>query len=176
MKSGDRILAPLAVLVCICFCFNSLGLAALAQGGTAVPMQDTYALPAKGLADKLKVDIEAAQFGTYTSEGDFTETKVVPLKVGQSYGWKMKLSQLKPDAKVKWKEEFTLPAAPKRWGNTPAVVSKEKTTNVMEKEDVPMNGWIGNAWSVAEGDPPGKYLMKIYINENLVKTFKFQVK
>ncbi len=147
-----------------------------AQSSVAVPMQDTFDAPSKGLAKQVQIDLEKAAFGTYSKEGEFTETSKVPLETGQAYGWKLKLKQLQPNAKIKWKEEFILPAAPKKWGGEDTNVSKDKTTNVTEREVEPTNGWIGHAWDVAEGDPPGKYVMKIYINDVLMKTFKFQVK
>ena len=43
----------------------------------------------------------------------FVKTDIVPLMENQAYGW---VVRLKTGLKVKWKEEFILPAPPKTWG------------------------------------------------------------
>lgn len=156
--------------------FGSINEQASAQGGVAIPMQDTFDAPSKGLAKQVQIDVEEAAFGVYAANGEFTETSKVPLVKGQAYGWKLKIKQLEPNAKIKWKEEFTLPLAPQQWGGDKSGVSKDKKTCVTEREEVPVSGWIGHGWDVAEGDPEGKHVMKIFINGVLMKTFKFQVK
>jgi len=38
-----------------------------------------------------------------------------------------------------------------------------------------VDGWISNAWDVAEGNPSGKYIMRIYVEGEFVKEFIFFV-
>ncbi len=80
----------------------------------------------------------------------FEKTDRVPRVEGQAYGWMIRLAR--PVARVKWKEEFTLPAAPETWGSedegASLSVSPDRKVFVTEKEEAPMDGIISNFWSV----------------------------
>lgn len=115
----------------------------------------------------------------------FVAASVVPLVVGQPYGWRIHVTP--PDAFVHWKEEFTLPAVPKTWGGVnpddsdppggkQQMLEKGGKACVSEKDVRAANGTISNFWSVAKGDPPGVYKMRVWVNGKLAKTFEFQVK
>jgi hypothetical protein len=107
----------------------------------------------------------------------FVKTDRVPLQEGQAYGWMIRLAR--PAAKVKWKEVFTLPAAPETWGTldqgASLNVSPDRKVFVTEKEEPPREGIISNFWSVAPGDPPGPHVIRVYINDVLVETFHFKM-
>lgn len=129
------------------------------------------------------VEVIRAEFGTFPKPGEsgppFTATRFVPLVPGQSYGW---IALVKPtSAKVRWREEFTLPAAPTVWGgekppDTIQSLSGDRRTSVTEGEATPAKGVIFNSWSVAPGDPTGTYRIRVFIENRLVETFDFDVR
>jgi hypothetical protein len=127
------------------------------------------------------VQIEQSEFGLFKIDDEkkatFSPSKTVPLSVNQAYGWVVKL-RTKQD-KVKWREEFTLPAAPAIWDNPPASLrelSADRKTSTLEKEVSPNNGTIFNAWSVAPGDPTGRYTIRLTIEDAEPIVFEFEVR
>lgn len=132
--------------------------------------------------DPAVVVVTSAQFGlikTHPSKPDtFTPKRVVPLRVNQGYGWRIRLNT--NQATVKWREEFTLPAKPKTWGAAEEAgsraVSDDGRVSVTEREVTPDNGVIANTWYVAPGDPAGRYRIRVFVEGQLVKTFAFIVK
>lgn len=128
------------------------------------------------------VVVTSAQFGlikTHPSKPDtFIPKRVVPLRVNQGYGWRIRLNS--NQATVKWREEFTLPAKPKTWGAAEEAgsraVSDDGRVSVTEREVTPDNGVIANTWYVAPGDPAGRYQIRVFVEGQLVKSFAFVVK
>jgi hypothetical protein len=129
------------------------------------------------------VEVVRAEFGTFPKAGEsgplFKATRFVPLVPGQSYGW---IAIVKPTSeKVRWREEFTLPAAPTVWDgeklpSTVQSLSADRRTSITEGEAKPVEGAIFNAWSVAPGDPVGSYRIRVFIENRLVGTFDFEVR
>ena len=124
------------------------------------------------------VKIDKAQFGSLSISGNgsiiFSESEYIPLKAGASYGWRIHLITEKD--MVTWKEVFILPKPPFIWEHkNDTEISDQGRVAITEKTVSPRNGWIGNGWSVAEGDPPGTYVMKVYVEGALPKTFSFTV-
>jgi len=79
--------------------------------------------------------------------------------------------------KITWKEIFILPKPPRLWGYGKGTEIEDKgEVATTEKTVTPKNGWIGHGWFVAPDDPPGTYVMKIYIEGSLAKTFTFEIK
>ena len=116
---------------------------------------------------------------TKNDQGDekFRITDTVPLAEGQAYGWIIKLE---PGVrKVNVKEVFELPAKPETWGSGEAdmerSISKNGTISTTEKMMVVEDGFIQNFWSVAAGDPPGDYVIRVYVDDHLLETFRFKV-
>lgn len=138
-------------------------------------------LPAFSVAGSSEaIVIDQAKFGMMYKGSDdklhFKETDHIPNKVGTPYQWFIHLTSDKD--KVTWKEEFSLPAPAVIWGGEEkkeVEVSGDRKTAVKEMTVSPNNGWISNGWSVAEGDPSGKYIMKIYVEGQFVKEFVFFV-
>lgn len=129
------------------------------------------------------VEVLRVEFGTFLKPGEngppFKATRLIPLVAGQSYGWIVFVKTT--SAKVRWREEFTLPAAPKVWGgekpsSTVQSLSADRRTSITEGEATPTRGFILNAWSVAPGDPVGTYRIRVFIDNRLVETFDFEVK
>jgi hypothetical protein len=125
------------------------------------------------------IKMDKGEFGFLYFDEDasifFVETKNVPLEKGTFYGWRIHL--LTDKEKVTWKELFILPGSPRVWGYKQGTeIDEQGKVATTEKTVSPKDGWIGHGWSVAIGDPPGTYVMKIYIEGFLAKTFTFEVK
>lgn len=117
-----------------------------------------------------------AEFGVIVP-GGFQPTTKVPFKDGQSFGWVIQLDT-KRDV-VKWREELRLPSAPQSWQadeqSGKHSVSADRKTSILEREARVENGVIFNFWSIAPGDPKGRYTMRVMLEGMLVSTFEFDV-
>ncbi len=108
----------------------------------------------------------------------FVPSAVLPLKDGQAFGWRMQVRT--PQRTVKVREELTLPAEPKTWGD-PEPGLKRKTspdgrTATTEVLLEPRNGHIGQTWTVTEGDPKGSWTIRVRIDDGPVHTFRFEAR
>jgi hypothetical protein len=129
-----------------------------------------------------ETEILRAEFGLFNppESGDplFVPTNTVPLVEHQGYGWVINLRTNK--SRVRWREEFTLPAAPVTWsaGDIPGdqKISPDRKVSVIDREVEPENGMIYNSWSVAPGDPKGRYVIRVIIEDTLERVFVFEVK
>ena len=134
-----------------------------------------------------KMETDRAKFGfLYFSEERsmlFSESNSIPLKKGTFYGWWIHLITDKD--KVTWKEVLILPESPRIWGYRRAnwgyrhgtEFNEQGKEAITEKTVSPTKeAWIGHGWFVATGDLPGTYVMKIYIEGFLARTFSFELK
>ena len=128
------------------------------------------------------VEIVRSDFGLFGSppSGDpaFQATRRVRLQDDPEYGWFIELKTSKP--KIKWREEFVLPASPATWNIKDSTaqhsVSEDGLTLTSEKEEVvPDSGLIFSMWGVAAGDPKGHHVMRVYVEDKLVRTFEFEM-
>ncbi len=128
------------------------------------------------------VEIVRSDFGLFGAipSGDpaFQASRTVPLKEGQTYGWFIELKTSKP--KIKWREEFVLPAPPVTMvvhdGTAQHSISEDGLTVTTEQEEVvPDGGLIYHMWGVAAGDPKGLHVMRVYVEDKLVRTFGFEM-
>lgn len=129
------------------------------------------------IADELPIEIINAEFGLINNN-QFIASDKVPLITGQLYGWRIQLKTNK--TKIKWKEQFILPKAPKTWGELNQIdgknsISNDKRVSITEREVIPENGIIYNAWSVANGDPKGRYMIRVLIENQQERVFTFNV-
>jgi len=128
-----------------------------------------------------EVEIIRAEFGLFSPpESDqslFVPSRTVPLIENQMYGWVIVLKTNR--TRIKWREEFTLPSAPSTWGRTEShasqSVSEDGRVSVTESEVEPEDGFISHFWSVAPGDPPGRYVIRVIIENALERVFEFDV-
>ena len=128
------------------------------------------------------IKVLQAKFGVFNAEGSgrppFVEQDVVPLAPGQSYGWLIVLKR--PDGKLKWREEFTLPAIPSSWGAPETegrrTVLNQGRTTFTEREVTVENGLIANAWAVVPGDPAGLHQIRVLVEGEEVARFKFELR
>lgn len=140
--------------------------------GTSCPHALAPQAPSTGFVDvamfgvEMPVDDAGATF--------FVETSRVPLVVGATFGWRMHL--VGKGQTVKLREELTLPAPPRTWrhdGHTD--VSADHRTAVTERAVSPADGWLENYWSFTEGDPEGLYTLRIFVDDQLAREFRFRV-
>jgi len=108
------------------------------------------------------------------------DTTLVPLVPYRScYGWQIKVPT---DAKlIKLREEFMLPNAPSFWSGesdefaTNRIVNNRRTS-ITKRFVIPDDGWVENAWCVVKGDPEGDYSIKVYLNNQFIKKFDFEIR
>lgn len=99
---------------------------------------------------------------------------VVPNLPGVQYMWKLKTNFKTP---VFLREEFILPEAPSTWKvrSSSAQLVDGGRECVLESFQPVDDGWVGHAWTVSPGDPPGLYEIRIRLNGKLAHTFSFNV-
>ena len=106
---------------------------------------------------------------------DFKVSNTVPRVVNQNYGWTMKLNR--KNGKVRVLERMTLPQAPQTWGagGQPYGTSADGKTISLDVTLTIYNGSISKSWDVADGDPPGHYLITAFIENSAPVQFEFDV-
>lgn len=129
--------------------------------------------PTKALITALDIS-NSIEFFALDSDREFINHKNgIPLAAGTTYGW---LYRVKDADKVSYKEELILPTK-YRWHDQ----TDPSNTYVTEKTITPIAsdafgkeyyGSITHTWEVASDDPEGDYLIKVFIDDHLVKTFK----
>jgi hypothetical protein len=129
-----------------------------------------------------EVSIVWAEFGLFNfiefGEQVFVPGHTVPYNENQSYGWIILLETKK--SKIRWREEFTLPAAPETWSSTEwqgsQFISGDKRMSIIEREVEPVQGLISHSWEIAPGDPKGRYIIRVIVENCLQEVFEFEVK
>lgn len=110
---------------------------------------------------------------------NFFPTNKVPLKEGDAYGWRIKIDNYQSKmGKIKWREVLRLPNHPELWkteNRENFSLSKDGKTATSQRTEIPVNGIIENFWTITPGDPLGKHQIEVYINDNLVATFDFEI-
>ncbi len=165
--------------------FSSLAPAALAVVllGCATPSAQDSA-PAATAASKFKaaqVEVISAQFGVFGADSSgrriLFETNKFPAITAAPYGWYIVFKTDKPT--VIWREEFELPEPPPTWGPGEAMgiytISPDRKTAVTERIIPTRLGFIANEWRYAPGDPIGAHAMRVYIDGQLIREFKFDI-
>jgi hypothetical protein len=143
----------------------------------AIALQVTASLAASGsAAPPAQFKILKTEFGVL-SPGGFRPATKVPLKEGQSFGWVIQI-ETKAE-RVKWREEFALPAAPRVWQvdekSGKHTLSPDRATSILEHEVKVEDGMIYNFWTIAPGDPRGRHKIRVMVEGFLVATFDFDV-
>jgi hypothetical protein len=136
-----------------------------------------YAAPAP--RTEPAVQVEQASFGVFslTADGrvDFQPSKTVPLKPNQEFGWVIGVTTTKPT--VRWREEFTVPYPPETWGPVEGKheISADRKVSILEREVTPDRGFLFNTWTIAPGDPKGRHVIKVTIEDAPPVVFEFDV-
>jgi hypothetical protein len=155
---------------------------------TSTPASTSISQPAKSKTRKPhSYQVISAKVGVFTTstpeDFSFTAATAVPLVVGQPFGWVIQLRTHQSNATptVKMREELILPDFPVTWGATDTTgtrtVSDDSRVASTDFEIQPdTSGMLYRVWSIADGDPPGRYVFKLYIEGKLVKMLGFEVK
>ena len=128
------------------------------------------------VSDPRPMRVALAEGGIFEKEDEFTPTDKIPAEEGVFYGFRL---YLRGDGRsVPMRLELELPAPPKTWGNLPeseVQISKDGRTASHSKM-IATEKLIEQYWAVAEGDPEGDYTVRVFIRDQLVKTFKLTVR
>jgi hypothetical protein len=143
-------------------------------------LPDTAAPPPPPPRTRRSVEIEQAAVGVFfrTPDGqiDFRPAKTIPLKPDLQFGWVIGLTTTKPT--VRWREEFILPEAPQTWGPVEGnhQLSEDRKVSILEREVPAGSGVVYNVWTTSPGDPKGRHVMKVTIEdaEPVVLEFDFE--
>ena len=124
------------------------------------------------------LEIDSARFVVSTTgpDGERTsrETNRVPLDPHACYSWRLHFSN-NAVGEVALREEFELPA-PGTWpASDQYEVRSAGRVAVTKSREKPTDGWISNEWCVGNGDPTGKYVITVYVQDRLAKSFEFFV-
>jgi hypothetical protein len=116
----------------------------------------------------------------YMTEGDGTGKPQIfyvtetPYKPGNSYFWTIDYF-LKNKKEITYKEVTTY-EKPTKWSDPDGVTVSEGGRVATRIRTEPNNGRISNAWSLDENDSRGKVKVDVYVEDQLIKTFNFEVK
>ncbi len=117
-------------------------------------------------AEAVQIEFLGNAFGLFDTTGGqmkFSPGGVVPLVEGQAYGWVLRIR-----------------TAPATWGESEPIgtrkLSDDARVSITERSVEPINGVLFNSWAVAKGDPPGKYEIRVFVENRLVATFDFEVR
>ena len=141
----------------------------------------TVQLAPEGARTPAQIEVVSAQFGVFGADESgrriLLETDRFPAVVSAPYGWYIVFKTDKPT--VVWREEFELPVAPPTWGPGEAmgiyVISPDRKTAVTERIIPTRLGFVANEWRYAPGDPIGAHAMRVYLDGQLIREFKFDI-
>ena len=97
----------------------------------------------------------------------------IALNPSTQHSW---IIEVKPSAEPRHiREVYTLPGAAE-WGMAERKgVSADRKSCVIHGVLAPGQKYMFNTWGMSPGDPTGNYKIQVYIDEELVKTFDFEV-
>ena len=130
----------------------------------------------------VSVEVARAEFGLFEVNADtgataFTPSALVPLCVGQRYGWVITLAKAPRALSVR--EEYVQPMAAKPAGDPLSeslnVVSQRRNL-VSQRHVVPVDGRIYGEWSVGAQEPAGHRHLDVVIEGQVAASFEFDVK
>jgi hypothetical protein len=137
--------------------------------------------PAEIAKTPAQIEVVSAQFGVFGADESgrriLLETDRFPAVVSAPYGWYIIFKTDRPT--VVWREEFELPIAPPTWGPGEAMgiytISPDRKTAVTERIIPTRLGFVANEWRYAPGDPIGAHAMRVYLDGQLIREFKFDI-
>lgn len=137
--------------------------------------------PAEIAKTPAQIEVVSAQFGVFGADESgrriLLETDRFPAVVSAPYGWYIIFKTDRPT--VVWREEFELPIAPPTWGPGEAMgiytISPDRKTAVTERIIPTRLGFVANEWRYAPGDPIGAHAMRVYLDGQLIREFRFAI-
>lgn len=161
--------------------FGAASIAGCATSGSGASAEAPASIARLPSTVPAKVEVVSAQFGVFgadpTGRRVLFETSKFPAVTAAPYGWYIIFKADKPT--VIWREEFELPVPPPTWGPGEAMgiytISPDRRTAVTERIVPTRLGFIANEWRYAPGDPIGAHAMRVYIDGQLIKEFKFDI-
>ena len=108
----------------------------------------------------------------------FTPAGVLPLRDGQEFAWRLVVQTRQPFVRVR--EELTLPAEPRTWGDPEPDIRRRTTpdgrTAITEWRLAPRDGVLQSAWTVTAGDPPGTWVLTLKVEDQPPRVFRLQAR
>ncbi|MFO8053209.1 MAG: hypothetical protein R6U54_04560 [Candidatus Omnitrophota bacterium] len=103
------------------------------------------------------------------------ETKTITLDEGVKFGWIIVTEDI--DRDLRWREVLIFPEKPKNLAVTEETkISSDGRKAITKRSSNLKEGIIYNTWGLEKGDPLGRYKIKIYTQQGLIKEFSFKVK
>ncbi|ABA24417.1 conserved hypothetical protein [Trichormus variabilis ATCC 29413] len=171
-----RILAATVVLTSSLLTTGFIHTSALANNAMTLSQSTPQLQPNK----TQPINISKAEFGVVVRDAEgkfnFTPTIRVPLVEGSKYGWRIQIRDVK--GQVTWREVLRLPKPPETWATDNGenfTLSADGTEAVTKRTQLPKDGVIENFWTIAPGDPPGKHIIYVYVDDHLVGNFEFEI-
>ena len=129
----------------------------------------------------LPVEIVRADFGLFetpTNAGDvaFVPSNVVPLRVGQRYGWVIEVGKAPRTLSVR--EEYVLPVKNEAVGDDVSQslnIEVARRNLVSQRQLAPVDGRIVGEWSVGAREPAGHRRLEVLIEGRVAASFEFEV-
>ena len=129
------------------------------------------------------VEVVSAEFGVFDASNPqrvvFEQTRVVPHREGQRYGWMIELRGVKRSVSVR--EEYLLPSKVLEQrtdtpGGAKLVIPMERRSQVSQRQLVPVDGRIYGEWSIGPQEPPGRRQLDVVVEGQVAASFEFEVK
>ena len=126
-------------------------------------------------------EVARAEFGLFEVSSDtgttaFTPSVVVPLRVGQRYGWVITLAKTPRALSVR--EEYVQPPLAKPADDPLSAglnVVSQRRNLVSQRHVVPVDGRIYGEWSVGAQEPAGHRRLDVVIEGQVAASFEFDV-
>lgn len=162
--------------------FAPLLLATLALPTLAAPAPVPSKAPTRApAADEVQVlKAEVGLLGALDASGrqPFRPGTLLPLRDGQEFAWRLVVKTNKPFVRVR--EELTLPAEPRTWGDPEPDIKRRTTpdgrTAITEWRLAPVDGVLQSAWTVTTGDPAGTWVLKLKVEDQPERVFRLQAR
>lgn len=127
-------------------------------------------------------DVVGAEFGLFEEANDtrevaFVPSNVVPLRVGQRYGWVIELGKAPRSLSVR--EEYLMPVAAARAGDPVSEnlsVPLQRRNQVSQRQMAPVDGRIYGEWAVGPKEPAGHRHLEVLIEGQVAASFEFDVR
>jgi hypothetical protein len=136
-----------------------------------------------GNAQAQAVQVLKAEVGLLSAPDEagrqrFTPAAVLPLRDGQEFAWRLVVKTRQPFVRVR--EELTLPAEPRTWGDPEPDIQRRTTpdgrTAITMWRLAPQDGVLQSAWTVTTGDPPGTWVLTLTVEDQAPRVFRLQAR